>query len=106
MSLLKRFRDREPSDTEADDSQNYHEMSNDEFFETIREENAERLGVDKDEMDDMSFSEIEERLGIRTGEVRYPTGSPEGYLDTDRYDVLSSKEYAKRKEIVEEFLTE
>lgn len=97
----------EPSDERNENAEmknRYHEMSDEKFFRTIRAENAELLGVSEEEMDEMSFTEIEERLDIVTTDPVYPLGSPEGYLDVGRYRVLSSEEYKERKETVEKFL--
>lgn len=82
----------------------YEEMDDDEFFEHLAEENAEAVGVSADELDEMGITEIEDRLGIESKQPHHPKGSREGYLDTDRLDVVSEEEYEKRRSRVRELL--
>lgn len=87
------------------DPKEFHKMSDEEFFETIRSRTADELGVSKDEMDQMEISEIEQRLGIKTGEPRGHNDHRGGYfVKTKRFNVLSNEEIKQRENKVERFL--
>ncbi|RQG92437.1 hypothetical protein [Natrarchaeobius chitinivorans] len=110
MDLLNRGNSRSANDaggeTQTEETYDYGSMSDEEFWSTIRAENAALLGVSEERVDEMSFAEIEERLEIETDEPRFPMGSREGYRDVGSYEVLSEDDYEARKKAVERFLTD
>ena len=104
----KRTKNGTQSDERTANVPEYHEMSDEEFSSFIRSRNAERLGVSEQEVDEMPFSEIEQKLDIETTEPHHNHESDDskgGYFVSDNFDVLNSEELAERREAVKSYLS-
>ncbi len=85
----------------------YDGMADDEFYDQVEAEVAAAAGVPPEELDAMTPSEIEARIGVEAGEPHVPRGAAGRYphLASDRYDVVTGADLAARRERVERFLS-
>lgn len=91
-------------DGEDEDIPDYEAMSDEEFFEDLEKEIADELGVSREELDDMSIREVEDRLEIDADEPYTPLGHRAGYLKKEGWDTLGKKEQEERSKKVGDWL--
>lgn len=72
-------------------------------FDKIQRDNAQRLGVSEEELDEMSYREIEALMDLDTPKSLVPDSLAHKYpqLASDRYEIVSPKELDARRERVD-----
>lgn len=90
----------EPVESEVD----FSNMSKNEFWEYIIEENIENTNLTEEELKEMPIWEIEELLDISLSNISMPRGNRGGFYVSDRKRVITPEERKERKQRVNEEL--
>lgn len=82
----------------------FSNMSKDEFWEYIIEENIENTDLTEEELRELPIWEIEELLGVNLSNISMPRGNRGGFCISDRKKVVTPEERRERKRRVNEEL--
>lgn len=82
----------------------FTEMSDEEFWEYIVEENVESTNLSPEELREKPIWEIEEILDIELSDISYPKGNRGGFHINNRKKVITPEERQERKKRVNETL--